>query len=143
MDGISEPLKAVKDLGYLNIVITNQAGNGLGYYSEKKFHFFMKWNHASLGNLIDDYFFCPFHPEHGVGAYKQASWDRKPNLDMFEKAIKKHNISPFRSMIVNYWSDIEAAIKVNVAKPLLHAPEQKHTSKIVTISKLFEAELFL
>ena len=98
----------------------------------------------SGGNLIDDYFFCPFHPEHGVGAYKQASWDRKPNPGMFEKAIKKHNISPLRSMMIgDNLSDIKAAKKVNIAKPLLLAPEPKNSSKVVTISKLYEAEPFL
>lgn len=144
IEGIIELLKAAKDLGYLNIVVTNQSGIGRGYYSENEFHNFMKWMNASLGNLIDDYFFCPFHPEHGVGAYKQASWDRKPNPGMFEKAIKKHNISPLRSMMIgDNLSDIKAAKKVNIAKPLLLAPEPKNSSKVVTISKLYEAEPFL
>lgn len=87
IDGITELLKTAKRLGYLNIVITNQAGIGRGYYSENEFQTFMNWMNASLGNLIDDYFFCPFHPEHGVGSYRRDSWDRKPNPGMFEMAI--------------------------------------------------------
>lgn len=104
----------------------------------------MNWMNTSLGNLIDDYFFCPFHPEHGVGAYKHDSWDRKPNPGMFEKAIKKHNISPLRSiMIGDNLSDIEAANKVHVARALLFVPEPKNSFKIDAISKLYEAEEFL
>jgi len=144
IDGITELLKTAKDLGYLNIVVTNQAGIGRGYYSENEFQTFMNWMNTSLGNLIDDYFFCPFHPEHGVGAYKYDSWDRKPNAGMFEKAIKKHNISSLRSvMIGDQKSDIEAAKKVNVAKLLLFDPTLKNSYKIDTISKLYEAEQFL
>ena len=144
IDGITELLKTAKDLGYLNIVVTNQAGIGRGYYSENEFQTFMNWMNTSLGNLIDDYFFCPFHPEHGIGAYKQDSWDRKPNPGMFEKAIKKHNISPLRSiMIGDNLSDIEAANKVHMARALLFVPETKNSFKIDAISKLYEAEEFL
>lgn len=140
IDGIIELLKAAKDLGYLNILVTNQAGIWRGYYSENEFHNFMKWMNASLGNLIDDYFFCPFHPEHGVGAYKQASWDRKPNPGMFEKAIKKHNISPLRSMMIgDNLSDIEAAKKVNIAQSLYFSlPNQRirqRSSQLVSYIK--------
>lgn len=144
VDGVTELLKAAKDRGYLNIVVTNQAGIGRGYYSENEFHSFMHWMNTSLGNLIDDYFFCPFHPEHGVGVYKHDSWDRKPNPGMFEKAFKKHNISPLRSiMIGDNLSDIEAANKVHVARALLFVPEPKNSFKIDAISKLYEAKQFL
>lgn len=144
IDGSKELLRAAKDRGYLNIVVTNQAGIGRGYYSENEFQTFMNWMNSSLDNLIDDYFFCPFHPEHGVGAYKHDSWDRKPNPGMFEKAIKKHNISPLRSiMIGDNLSDIEAAKKVLVARNLLFVPKPKTSLKIDTISKLYEAEQFL
>lgn len=144
IDGAIKLLRTAKDLGYLNIVVTNQAGIGRGYYSEKEFHTFMNWMNASLDNLIDDYFFCPFHPEHGVGAYKQDSWDRKPNPGMFQNAIKKHNISPLRSLMIgDNLSDIEAADKIHVARSLLFVPEPKKSFKIDTISKLYEAEQFL
>ena len=38
----------------------------------------MQWLNAKLGNLIDDYYFCPFHEEYGIGEYKKKSFDRKP-----------------------------------------------------------------
>ena len=144
IDGLTGLLQTAKGLGYLNIVVTNQAGIGRGYYSENEFHAFMDWMNACLGNLVDDYFFCPFHPEHGIGSYRCDSWDRKPNPGMFEKAIKKHNISPLRSMMIgDNLSDIEAANKVNIAKTLLFDPNRKNSHNTNTIRKLYDAEQFL
>lgn len=144
VEGIVNLLKKSQALGYLNIVITNQAGIGRGYYSEEDFHRLMKWMNAQLGNLIDDYFFCPFHPEHGIGSYRRSSWDRKPNPGMLEQAIRKHNISPARSvMIGDNFTDIEAANMVNIAQPLLLSSTQYPSQGITTISNLSEAEKFL
>ena len=50
---------------------------------------------ASFFDLhIDDVFFCPFHPEHGIGSYKKDSHSRKPNPGMLIEAKKKWKINP-------------------------------------------------
>ena len=70
IDGIKNLLQKAKELNYTIIIITNQSGIGRGYYNEQEFHSFMKWMNKRLGNLIDDYYFCPFHEDYGIGKYK-------------------------------------------------------------------------
>jgi D-glycero-D-manno-heptose 1,7-bisphosphate phosphatase len=38
IDGIFELCRAAKDMGFLRIVVTNQAGIARGYYDESQFH---------------------------------------------------------------------------------------------------------
>ncbi len=45
------------------MVITNQAGIGRCFYTEQEFHSFVAWMNDRLGNLIDDYYFCPFYTD--------------------------------------------------------------------------------
>ena len=80
IDGIFNLCRAARQLGYLLIVVTNQAGIGRGYYSEEDFLTLTEWmcDHFKLeGAPIADVFYCPFHPEYGVGDYKKDSFDRK------------------------------------------------------------------
>ena len=52
--------------GYIVIIITNQAGIAKKIFSEEEFTTLMKWmlNQFHKRNaIIDDYFYCPYHPE--------------------------------------------------------------------------------
>ena len=144
VDGISDLIKKAKCFGYVIIVVTNQSGIGRGYYTEEEFHQFMSWMNVQLNNQIDDYFFCPYHPKHGVKSYKSDSWDRKPNPGMLEKAIQKHNISPLRSLMIgDNITDIEAARAARVARPLLFNSNQKKVDDVTAITSLPEVEKLL
>ena len=50
--------------------------------------------------IIDDVFFCPFHPQKGLGNFKKNSFFRKPNPGMFIHAINKHNIDINNSIMI-------------------------------------------
>ena len=68
-----EALKAFKDQGYRLVVVTNQAGVARGYYTEddvKELHRYMNELLAGQGVKIDAFYYCPHHPEHGIGKYK-------------------------------------------------------------------------
>lgn len=115
VDGIQELLIDAKQKGYFIVVVTNQAGIGRGYYTEDQFHDFMGWINKSLGGLIDDYYFCPYHPEHGIGQYRVDSNERKPKPGMLLKAIIDHNIDPSLSVMVgDQVSDMEAASRAGL-----------------------------
>lgn len=99
---------AIKSIRYLNkknylvIVITNQSGVARGYFSETNvinFHNHMNYILKKKHAMIDDFFFCPFHPE-GKGKYKKVSKNRKPNNGMIEEAIKKWNINRNKSFFI-------------------------------------------
>ena len=64
---------------------------------------------------ITDYFFCPHHPNEGVGKYKKNCFCRKPNPGMINKACKKYNINPNLSIMVgDSHKDKEAAFNAGV-----------------------------
>lgn len=113
VDGIFELCREAKRLGYLIIVVTNQAGIGRGYYSEQDFLLLTEWMKARFEEeaaAITDVYFCPYHAEHGVGDYKKESFDRKPNPGMLLKAAEKYQIDLAGSiMIGDKESDMEAA----------------------------------
>jgi D-glycero-D-manno-heptose 1,7-bisphosphate phosphatase len=118
IDGIFELCRAAKRAGYLLIVVTNQAGIGRGYYSEQNFLLLTQWmcnrfdeEHASL----TDVFHCPYHPEHGIGMYKQDSFDRKPHPGMLLRAAKKYDVDLKNSiMIGDKDSDMVAASNAGI-----------------------------
>ncbi len=110
--GIFELVAAATRLGYKIIVITNQAGIGRGYYTEHEFAVLMNWisdRFAEADGKIDAVYFCPHHPEHGIGAYRQQCTCRKPAPGMLLQAVREHDIDPARSIFVgDKKSDMEA-----------------------------------
>ena len=113
VDGIFDLCRSATQAGYLLIVVTNQAGIGRGYYSEEDFRSLTEWMCARFeaeDAPIAEVFYCPFHPEHGVGDYKRESFDRKPNPGMLLRAAEMHEIDLEHSiMIGDKDSDMGAA----------------------------------
>lgn len=118
VDGIFDVCRAARELGYLLIVVTNQAGIGRGYYSEQDFLILTKWmcdQFEAEGAQISDVFYCPYHPEDGVGHYKKDSFDRKPNPGMLLRAAEKYKLDLNCSiMIGDKSSDMQAANEAGV-----------------------------
>jgi D-glycero-D-manno-heptose 1,7-bisphosphate phosphatase len=114
IDGIFDLCRAAVQLGYNLVVVTNQAGIGRGLYTDQDFVDLTAWMHEQFvlqGCEITEVFYCPFHPVHGVGSYKQDSFDRKPNPGMLLRAAEKYSINLAESMMVgDKESDMEAAL---------------------------------
>ena len=90
-------------LGYKLIVVTNQAGIARGYYTEEDFHALTRWMEAAFareGVPLDRTYFCPHHPEHGVGAYRHECPDRKPNPGMLLHAAQDFSLDLARSVFI-------------------------------------------
>ena len=117
-DGIFEFCCAAQKQGYLLIIVTNQAAIGRGYCTEDDFHNLNKWLLAEFikhGVDITATYYCPCHPEHGVGKYKRDSFDRKPNPGMILKAREKFDIDLSRSLLIgDKDTDIEAGRRAGV-----------------------------
>jgi D-glycero-D-manno-heptose 1,7-bisphosphate phosphatase len=113
VDGIFSLCRTAAKLGYRLIVVTNQAGIARGYYSERDFHLLMDFMRAELRNEgieLDAVYFCPYHPEHGVGEYKRDHEDRKPGSGMLRRGALEFDIELSDSiMIGDRCSDIAAA----------------------------------
>ena len=121
--GIFKLLHKAKKLGYIIIIITNQAGIGRGLYTENQFNILMKWvmNEFLKRNIvITKFYFCPHHPIHGIGKYKKNCSCRKPKTLLFNNAKNEFNIDMSQSiMIGDKKSDIQAAKNSGVQKLIL------------------------
>ena len=146
IDGIFELVALANGAGYVVAVVTNQAGIGRGYYSEADFHRLMEWMRARFaqrGARIDAIYFCPYHPEHGVGAYKRESEFRKPGPGMLLQAAKEHDIDLSASiMIGDKPSDMQAGAAAGVGSLLLlgDAPAD---AGVLRIARLADAAVYL
>jgi D-glycero-D-manno-heptose 1,7-bisphosphate phosphatase len=113
VDGIFSLCRTAAGLGYRLIVVTNQAGIARGYYSEADFEVLMEFMRGELraeGVELDAVYYCPFHPEHGVGRYKQEHEDRKPGTGMLRRGAKEFGIELNESVLVgDRCSDVGAA----------------------------------
>lgn len=117
--GIFDLCRAARRLGHAIFVITNQAGIGRGYYSEDDFHTLTQWMYhvfAAQDAAIDKVYFCPTHPQHGVGRYKVVSDLRKPGPGMILQAQQEFGIALGNSMLIgDSLTDIAAGRAAGVA----------------------------
>lgn len=123
IDGVFELCAHATREGMALVVVTNQAGIGRGYYTERQFHELTDWmrrQFAAQGVTLDAVYFCPFHPEHGLGRYKAESFDRKPNPGMIVRACRDLQLDPLRSILVgDKPTDIAAGKAAGVGKTIL------------------------
>lgn len=123
VEGIFDLCQAAQALGYFLIVATNQAGIGRGYYTEDDFHHLTHWIHQRFkdrGIVLHETYFCPDHPDHGLGVYKKESFDRKPYPGMLLKGIEKYRLSPSSCLMIgDRETDMQAAHAAGIGKKLL------------------------
>jgi D-glycero-D-manno-heptose 1,7-bisphosphate phosphatase len=117
--GAKEAVKLWNDAGCYVFVVTNQAGVAKGYYEEEavgSLHRWMSDELAKIGASIDDWRYCPFHPEGSVVAYRAAHDWRKPSPGMILDLIAHWPIEREQSVLIgDKASDIEAAEAAGVA----------------------------
>jgi D-glycero-D-manno-heptose 1,7-bisphosphate phosphatase len=110
--GAPEAIKRLKDAGLLVIVVSNQSGIGRGYFDEQAvetLHEHIQAELAAYGTSIDAFYFCPHHPDKGVGEYKISCDCRKGSPGMLLQAAEEHDIDLSKSfMIGDKLADIEA-----------------------------------
>lgn len=110
--GAPEAIKRLKDAGFLVIVVSNQSGIGRGYFDEHavdKLHRYIQSALVERNTVIDAFYFCPHHPEKGLGDYKVVCDCRKGEPGMLLQAAREHNVDLQKSfMIGDKRADIEA-----------------------------------
>ena len=150
IDGIFELVAAANQLGYLVVVVTNQAGIGRGYYNEEQFQFLTDWMKRKFvdhGCLIDGVYFCPYHPIHGKGKYLKESFNRKPSPGMIFKAQTELSIELSSSTLIgDSMTDVQAAIAAGVGRVFLFNENKEENLKrdtYVEITSLLSAISYL
>lgn len=149
--GIFELCRSAQAMSYKLIIITNQAGIARGLYSEDELHILMYWmteqfTHAQI--RLDGYYYCPHHPEHGIGEYRKHCPDRKPQAGMLLRAARDHKIDLSQSLLVgDRCSDIQAGAAAGVGKLfLLKGTESAECGPVINhivVQKLVEVTAFL
>lgn len=122
-DGVFEACRRAQGLGYLLIVVTNQAGIGRGLYTERQFLDLSDWMVARFAEHeveIARVYFAPTHPEEGIGIYRRESPDRKPGPGMILKARDAFDLDlPASALVGDRETDMQAAINGGVGTRIL------------------------
>ncbi|MBO1273576.1 D-glycero-beta-D-manno-heptose 1,7-bisphosphate 7-phosphatase [Shewanella sp. 4t3-1-2LB] len=114
IEGVFDACLALKQQGFKLVVITNQAGIARGLYSEDQFHQlteWMDWNFADKGVDLDGIYYCPHHPDKGIGKYKQDCDCRKPKPGMIVSAQQFLKLDLSASALVGDKADDMRAAK--------------------------------
>jgi D-glycero-D-manno-heptose 1,7-bisphosphate phosphatase len=118
--GIFELVRRARAAGYLCIVVSNQAGLARGYYTDAQFRAYTAWMHAEFarhGAPLDATYYCPHHPEAGLGDLKQDCACRKPQPGMFLAARDALGVDlPVSIMVGNQATDMQAALAAAVGR---------------------------
>jgi D-glycero-D-manno-heptose 1,7-bisphosphate phosphatase len=116
--GIFDLARTARSAGYLLIVVTNQAGLARGFYTEAQFDQYTRWVHeqfAREGAPLLATYYCPHHPEAGVGELAVQCGCRKPAPGMLEAAIRRWGLDPAAcTLIGDQPSDMAAAAGAGV-----------------------------
>jgi D-glycero-D-manno-heptose 1,7-bisphosphate phosphatase len=117
--GIFELCRRAAELGYLLVVITNQAGIARGYYGEAEFAQYSDWlrgQFAERGLRIEAIYHCPHHPTEGIGELRRECDCRKPQPGMILRAARELGLDLSGSALLGDqpW-DMEAARRAGVA----------------------------
>ena len=109
---------AASELRWPIVVVTNQSGIGRGYFGETAYRAVTDWmceRFRSERAPIAKVYHCPFHPEHGLGAYKADHEWRKPNPGMFLQAASDLSLDlPSSALVGDKRDDIAAAAAAGV-----------------------------
>lgn len=118
IDGAPEAVRLLNERGFRVVVITNQSGIARGHYDEDavhRFHAHMQAFLKSRGARIDDFYFCPHHPEGTVAAYAIECACRKPGTGLLEQAERDVPVDHDRSFVIgDRDGDVEAAAAFGV-----------------------------
>jgi histidinol-phosphate phosphatase family protein len=101
-----EAIRAIRDEGFLAVVITNQSGVGRGYFSEqmlREIHEGFERLLEAAGTSLDGIYYCPHRPDDGCDC-------RKPKPGMLRRASEELGCDLSRSwMVGDNFSDLETA----------------------------------
>lgn len=101
--GIFDVCRAAQAAGFGLVVVTNQAGIARGFYSESQFHAYSTWvmeQFAERGVDILRTYYCPHHPDAGLGNYRTECECRKPRPGMILAAASDLGIDLAASMMI-------------------------------------------
>lgn len=113
IDGVFDALALARRCGYRIFVVTNQAGVGRGFYGEPDVQALHRWMGAELaaaGAGVDDWRYCPHHPDAVLPHYRADHPWRKPRPGMILDLLAHWPTDRANSLLIgDRESDLAAA----------------------------------
>jgi len=140
-----EGMKKMQDMGYRLVVVTNQAGIGMGYFSKEDFYrvnLKMMTQVSEAGIRFDKIYFCPHSKSESCPC-------RKPEIGLVLRAQEELNIDLKNSYFIgDMASDIQAGFNANmktilIRSPLVPEPEKLEIQPDFVVGNLLEAVDFI
>ncbi len=142
IEGVQEALHALRKMGYLLVLVTNQSGIARGMYTESDFlciNSFMQQSLSLYDAAFDGIYYCPHHPNGQVLKYRVDCSCRKPKSGMFINAAHDLDIDFGKSiMIGDHANDLIAGAKAGIKTLYLvgtHIEEEHKKCAEVQIKK--------
>ncbi len=112
--GVPQAIARLNRAGYLVIVVSNQSGIARGMYREAdvdKLHVYINRQLRAFNARIDQFYYCPHHPDVGVEPYRRQCTCRKGQPGMLLRAAEEFLVDLDASyMIGDKVADIDAAV---------------------------------
>lgn len=113
IDGVFPAVCRLNNAGYHVFVVTNQAGVARGLYTEghvETLHAWMADQFRNAGARIDDWRYCPYHPDYQPKRWSHLQHWRKPAPGMLLDLMDRWSVRLEGSFLIgDRESDIEAA----------------------------------
>ena len=122
IDGAKEAIRLANDLGYYVFVVTNQAGVARGLYDEEAVQGVHRWMADELreqGGYVDDWRYCPFHPDAEIEHYRAVHPWRKPQPGMILDLLERWPVDASRSVLFGDQESDCAAARAAGVQPFL------------------------
>lgn len=142
IEGSADAIALAKENGFKTIIITNQSAIARGWITEEDFRrindrMFVLLKQENSSAIIDDVFYCPFHPDGTIERYKKLSENRKPGTGMIIEAKAKHDIDLSGSYIIgDALSDIQCGNKAGIKSVLVLTGYGKSAKQKLSANRL-------
>jgi D-glycero-D-manno-heptose 1,7-bisphosphate phosphatase len=127
LPGAKDAIRRLNATGVYVFVVTNQSGVARGLFGEDAvtaLHARMREELREIGAAIDDFRYCPHHPDIGIGAYRRVCTCRKPAPGMILDLIAHWPVdTALSAMVGDKAIDVEAGHAAGIAAELVHSGE--------------------
>jgi D-glycero-D-manno-heptose 1,7-bisphosphate phosphatase len=117
--GAAAAIRRLNAAGYLVFVVTNQSGVARGLYGTadvERLHRWMAERLAEQGARVDDWRYCPYHPDHRPDRFAAFAGWRKPAPGMLLDLMRHWPVRTDRSFLIgDQETDMQAAAAAGIA----------------------------